>query len=268
MYGLKTNIIALISLLLFSLAVAGCTSSENGDKTQENASQKEVYIVAAASMTDAVKEIGANYEKQHPDVKLMYNFGSSGALQSQIEQGAPADVFISAAQKQMNALEEENLIDKATRKDLLENKVVLIVPKDSTLVLDDFAAAATDKVSKIALGEPKSVPVGQYSEEIFTNLNVWADIKAKAVYASDVRQVLSWVETDEVDCGVVYATDAAISDKVKVLLEAPAGTHKPVVYPAAMVSSSKNPEIAKDFLAYLSQDEQKAILAKYGFDVK
>ncbi|WP_303998056.1 molybdate ABC transporter substrate-binding protein [Megamonas hypermegale] len=268
MYGLKTNIIALISLLLFSLAVAGCTSSENGDKAQENASQKEVYIVAAASMTDAVKEIGANYEKQHPDVKLMYNFGSSGALQSQIEQGAPADVFISAAQKQMNALEEENLIDKATRKDLLENKVVLIVPKDSTLVLDDFAAAATDKVSKIALGEPKSVPVGQYSEEIFTNLNVWADIKAKAVYASDVRQVLSWVETGEVDCGVVYATDAAISDKVKVLLEAPAGTHKPVVYPAAMVSSSKNPEIAKDFLAYLSQDEQKAILAKYGFDVK
>ncbi|WP_407466582.1 molybdate ABC transporter substrate-binding protein [Megamonas hypermegale] len=268
MYGLKTNIIALISLLLFSLAVAGCTSSENGDKAQENASQKEVYIVAAASMTDAVKEIGANYEKQHPDVKLMYNFGSSGALQSQIEQGAPADVFISAAQKQMNALEEENLIDKATRKDLLENKVVLIVPKNSTLVLDDFAAAATDKVSKIALGEPKSVPVGQYSEEIFTNLNVWADIKAKAVYASDVRQVLSWVETGEVDCGVVYATDAAISDKVKVLLEAPAGTHKPVVYPAAMVSSSKNPEIAKDFLAYLSQDEQKAILAKYGFDVK
>lgn len=172
-------------------------------------------------------------------MKLMYNFGSSGALQSQIEQGAPADVFISAAQKQMNALEEENLIDKATRKDLLENKVVLIVPKDSTLVLDDFAAAATDKVSKIALGEPKSVPVGQYSEEIFTNLNVWADIKAKAVYASDVRQVLSWVETGEVDCGVVYATDAAISDKVKVLLEAPAGTHKPVVYPAAMVSSSK-----------------------------
>lgn len=268
MYGLKTNIIALISLLLFSLAVAGCTSSENGDKAQENASQKEVYIVAAASMTDAVKEIGANYEKQHPDVKLMYNFGSSGALQSQIEQGAPADVFISAAQKQMNALEEENLIDKATRKDLLENKVVLIVPKNSTLVLDDFAAAATDKVSKIALGEPKSVPVGQYSEEIFTNLNVWADIKAKAVYASDVRQVLSWVEMGEVDCGVVYATDAAISDKVKVLLEAPAGTHKPVVYPAAMVSSSKNPEIAKDFLAYLSQDEQKAILAKYGFDVK
>ena len=177
-------------------------------------------------------------------------------------------MFISAAQKQMNALEEKNLIDKSTRKDLLENKVVLIVPKDSTLALNDFADVAGDKVNKIALGEPKSVPVGQYSEEIFTNLNVLDNVKAKAVYASDVRQVLSWVETGEVDCGVVYATDAAISDKVKVLLEAPADTHKPVVYSVAVVSSSKNPEIAKDFLAYLSQNEQKVILEKYGFDVK
>lgn len=268
MRGLKTNIIALISLLLFGLIVAGCGSSENEKQAQNTASQKEVYIVAAASMTDAVKEIGANYEKQHPDVKLMYNFGSSGALQSQIEQGAPADVFISAAQKQMDALEEKNLIDKSTRKDLLENKVVLIVPKDSTITLNDFADVATDKVQKIALGEPKSVPVGQYSEEIFTNLNVLDTVKSKAVYASDVRQVLSWVETNEVDCGVVYATDAAISDKVKVLLEAPANTHKPVIYPVAMVTSSKNPEIAKDFLAYLSQDDQKVILEKYGFDVK
>lgn len=268
MYGLKTNIIALVSFVLFSLVIAGCSSLENEEKTQDTASQQEVYIVAAASMTDAVKEIGTNYEKQHSDVKLMYNFGSSGALQSQIEQGAPADVFISAAQKQMNALEEKNLIDKSTRKDLLENKVVLIVPKDSTLALNDFADVAGDKVNKIALGEPKSVPVGQYSEEIFTNLNVLDNVKAKAVYASDVRQVLSWVETGEVDCGVVYATDAAISDKVKVLLEAPADTHKPVVYPVAMVSSSKNPEIAKDFLAYLSQNEQKVILEKYGFDVK
>ena len=268
MYGLKTNIITLISLLLFGLIVAGCGFSETEKQAQNTASQKEVYIVAAASMTDAVKEIGANYEKQHPDVKLMYNFGSSGALQSQIEQGAPADVFISAAQKQMDALEEKDLIDKSTRKDLLENKVVLIVPKDSTITLNDFADVATDKVQKIALGEPKSVPVGQYSEEIFTNLNVLDTVKSKAVYASDVRQVLSWVETNEVDCGVVYATDATISDKVKVLLEAPANTHKPVIYPVAMVTSSKNPEIAKDFLAYLSQNAQKVILEKYGFDVK
>lgn len=270
MQGIKKIFTVFLAICMFGVLISGCGNSEN--QTTENSStgteQKEVYISAAASMTDAVKEIGANYEKQHPDVKLNYSFGSSGALQTQIEQGAPSDVFISAAQKQMNALEEKSLIDKTTRRDLLENKVVLIIPKDSNLDLDSFADVATDKVSKIALGEPKGVPVGQYSEEIFKNLNVLDTVKEKAVYGSDVRQVLGWVETGEVDCGVVYATDAAISDKVKVLLEAPADTHKPVIYPAAVVSSSKNPEIAKDFLDYLSTDEVKAIFTKYGFSVK
>lgn len=268
MYQLKKNFVALILLLLFSFIISGCDTVQTEKKAEEDTSVKEVYIVAAASMTDAVKEIGANYEKQHPNVKLMYNFGSSGALQAQIEQGAPADVFISAAQKQMDALEQENLIDKSTRRDLLENKVVLIVPKDSTLTLNDFSDIASDKVQKIALGEMKSVPVGQYSEEIFTKLNILDEIKPKAVYASDVRQVLGWVEAGEVDCGVVYATDAAISDKVKILLTAPEDTHKPVIYPVAMVTSSKNPEIAKDFLTFLGENEQKAVLEKYGFEVK
>lgn len=268
MYQLRKNFIILISLLLFSFIISGCAAVQSENGTEKNGAQKEVYIAAAASMTDAVKEIGANYEKKHPDVKLMYNFGSSGALQSQIEQGAPADVFISAAQKQMDALEQKNLIDKSTRRDLLENKVVLIVPKDSTLTLNSFSDAAGDAVEKIALGEMKSVPVGQYSEEIFTNLGILDKVKSKAVYASDVRQVLSWVETGEVDCGIVYATDAAISDKVKVLLTAPENTHKPVIYPIAMVSSSSNPEISKDFISFLGEDEQKAVLEKYGFAVK
>lgn len=268
-----TKLIALI-ICLCALLIAGCGNSSDEKASSDQASsstqanQKEVYIVAAASMTDAIKEIGANYEKEHPDVKLMYSFGSSGALQTQIEQGAPADVFISAAQKQMNALDDKGLIDKSTRKDLLENKVVLIVPKDSNLQLDNFADIASDKVKKIALGEPKAVPVGQYSEEIFKSYNITDAVTPKAVYASDVRQVLGWVETGEVDCGIVYATDAAISDKVKVLMTAPDDSHKPVIYPVAMVNSSKNPDIAKDFIAFLSQDEQKNILEKYGFDVK
>lgn len=270
------NIVILVMFCLLTVVFAGCGNTSQENSSQKTEKQQDVYIVAAASMTDAIKEIGANYEKEHPNVKLTYNFGSSGALQTQIEQGAPADVFISAAQKQMNALDEKGLIDKSTRKDLLENKVVLIVPKDSELSLNDFADVATDKVNKIALGEPKAVPVGQYSEEIFSNLKILDAsnlkildaMKQKAVYASDVRQVLGWVETGEVDCGIVYATDAAISDKVKVLMEAPENTHKPVVYPIAMVNSSKNPDVAKDFIAYLSQDAQKNILAKYGFNVK
>lgn len=259
-----TNIIFFIMLCLIISLIAGC-GSENKDKTIK---QEEIYILAAASMTDAIQEIGANYEKEHKNIKLVYSFGSSGALQTQIEQGAPADVFISAAQKQMNVLDQKDLLDKSTRKDLVENKIVLIVPKESNLKIDSFSDLASDKVTKIALGEPKAVPVGQYSEEIFSNLNILDNVKSKAVYASDVRQVLSWIETGEVDCGLVYATDAAISDKVKVLFEAPSDTHKPIIYPVAMLKSSSHQEEAKDFINYLTNNESKTVLEKYGFTVK
>lgn len=259
-----TNIIFFIMLCLIISLIAGC-GSENKDKTIK---QEEIYILAAASMTDAIQEIGANYEKEHKNIKLVYNFGSSGTLQTQIEQGAPADVFISAAQKQMNVLDQKDLLDKSTRKDLVENKIVLIVPKESNLKIDSFSDLASDKVTKIALGEPKAVPVGQYSEEIFSNLNILDNVKSKAVYASDVRQVLSWVETGEVDCGLVYATDAAISDKVKVLFEAPSDTHKPIIYPVAMLKASSHQEEAKDFINYLTNNESKTILEKYGFTIK
>ncbi len=259
-----TNIIFFIMLCLIISLIAGC-GSENKDKTIK---QEEIYILAAASMTDAIQEIGANYEKEHKNIKLVYSFGSSGALQTQIEQGAPADVFISAAQKQMNVLDQKDLLDKSTRKDLVENKIVLIVPKESNLKIDSFSDLASDKVTKIALGEPKAVPVGQYSEEIFSNLNILDNVKSKAVYASDVRQVLSWVETGEVDCGLVYATDAAISDKVKVLFEAPSDTHKPIIYPVAMLKASSHQEEAKDFINYLTNNESKTILEKYGFTIK
>ena len=260
----STNIIFLMIFCLIISLIAGC-STENKDKT---AKQQEIYVLAAASMTDAIQEIGANYEKEHKNIKLVYNFGSSGALQTQIEQGAPADVFISAAQKQMNVLDKKDLLDKSTRKDLVENKIVLIVPTKSNLKINSLSDLASDKVTKIALGEPNAVPVGQYSEEIFSKLNILDNVKSKAVYASDVRQVLSWVETGEVDCGLVYATDAAISDKVKVLFEAPGDTHKPIIYPVAMLKSSSHQEEAKDFINYLTNNESKTVLEKYGFTVK
>ncbi|MBQ7492903.1 MAG: molybdate ABC transporter substrate-binding protein, partial [Selenomonadaceae bacterium] len=146
------------------------------------------------------------------------------------------------------------------------NEVVLIVPIDSDKNISDFNDAATAKVEKIALGEPKGVPVGQYSEEIFSALNILDAVKAKAVYGSDVRQVLAWTESGEVDCGVVYATDAAISDKVKVICAAPDGTHKPVIYPAAAIKSSKNLDAAKKFLDFTGSDAAKKVFVKYGFD--
>ena len=225
----------------------------------------ELHVSAAASLTNVMNELAEAYNKDNPNVKIIFNFGSSGALQQAIENGGQADLFYSAAQKQMNALEEKGELVEGTRKDLLRNEVVLIVPADSTKDIASYDDVATAKVEKIALGEPKGVPVGQYSEEIFTALGILDAVKVKAVYGSDVRQVLAWTESGEVDCGVVYATDAAISDKVKVICAAPESTHKPVIYPAAVIKSSKNLDAAKKFLDFTSSDAAKKIFAKYGF---
>lgn len=225
----------------------------------------ELTISAAASLTDVMDELFTLYQKQEPGVTFVPNYGASGTLQTQIEEGAPADLFFSAAQKQMNTLEEKGLLLDGSRRDLLENKVVLIVPKDSTAGIASYEDVSTGKVKTIALGEPKGVPVGQYSEEIFTSLGSLEQVKAKATYGSDVRQVLTWVESGEVDCGVVYATDAATSDKVSIVFEAPEGSCKPVVYPAAILKDSENAETSQKFLDFLSTDEAKALFEKYGF---
>ena len=227
----------------------------------------ELHISAAASLTNAMNDLAKVYATDNPNVKIVFNFGSSGALQQAIENGGETDLFFSAAQKQMNALDEKDELADGTRKDLLRNEVVLIVPNDSDKKISAFTDAATDKVTKIALGEPAGVPVGQYSEEIFNALNILDAVKSKAVYGSDVRQVLAWTESGEVDCGVVYATDAAISDKVKVAATAPKGSHKPVIYPAAAIKSSKNLDAAKKFLDFTGSDAAKKVFEQYGFKV-
>lgn len=260
-----------LKLVLSSLLVIGVIASGCGGEKKEAtkaAAPVELYVSAAASMTDAMKEIGGEYEKKNPSVKLVFNFASSGALQQGIEQGAPADIFVSAAQKQMNTLEKKGLLADGTRKDLLVNKVVLIVPKDSKLQLTKFEDVLKGEVKKIGLGEPKGVPVGQYSEEIFNKLGILDQVKTKGVYGSNVRQVLSWVETGEVDAGVVYATDAAVSKGNKVICNAPEGSHKPVIYPMAIIKSTKQLDAAKAFSAYLAGADGKKVFEKYGFAVK
>lgn len=240
-------------------------SDVSAAESSTSSKKVELVISAAASLTDAAADISERYKAIAPNVITTFSFGSSGALQTQIEEGAPSDIFMSAAKKQMTALEEKGLISEDTKKDLLVNKVVLISPSGSTKGIAKFEDAATSKVSKIALGEPGSVPVGQYSEEIFTSLGILDKVKAKANYGSDVRQVLTWVEGGEVDCGVVYATDAATSQKVKVICEAPKDSHKPVVYPVAVLKSSKHPNEAKAFLDFLSKPEAVKVFEKYGF---
>lgn len=271
---MKKEVRSLLVMFLISvtLTMIGCAQKAKITETPVPApltmpKPVTLTISAAASLTNAMGEIKTLYTKEKPNVTINYNFGASGALQQQIEQGASADLFFSAATKQMNALQKKGLILDNTKVDLLGNTVVLIVKSDSESGISDFKDATSDKIKKIALGEPKTVPVGQYSEEIFTSLSILDKVKAKAVYGSDVKQVLSWVETGNVDAGVVYGTDAKTSEKVKVAALAGKDLYKtPVVYPVAVIKASKNIEDTKTFLKFLSSNKAKEVFAKYGFD--
>lgn len=221
-------------------------------------------VSAAASLKDAMEEIKTAYTTQKPNVTITYNFGSSGSLQQQIEQGADVDLFLSAATKQMDALQEKGLILEDTRRNFLENKIVLVAPADSTKVTK-FQDLTSADVKNIGLGQPDSVPVGQYAKDVLTYLKLFDAIEKKVVYGKDVKEVLTWVETGNADAGIVYETDAKVSDKVKVVATAPEGSHKPVYYPAAVIKASKNVDAAKDFINYLYGSDTKTVFEKYGF---
>lgn len=249
--------------------LAGCGSSaENtesaGSAADSTAASGAVTIYAAKSMTDCLDELIADYNEANPNVEISANYASSGDLQSQIENGAPCDMFLSAAQTQMDALEEEELIDTNSRSDLLTNEAVLVVPTDSDAVAS-FEDLAKDSVTKVAIGDPESVPAGQYAQEILTNLNIWDAVYAKAVLGSDVRQVLAWCETGEVDAGIVYATDAAVTDEVKVVCAAPEDSCDPVVYPIALTTEGADNTAAADFLAFLQSADAAQVFEAYGF---
>lgn len=253
--------VILVGLLTFTLFLAGCGS--NPAPTTQSAS-KEIYVSAAASLRDALTEIQKNYQQKNSNIKLIYNFGGSGSLQRQIEQGAPADIFFSAGKSQMDALEKENLLVKATRKDLVGNVLVLVVPKAQSKVANLQDLTKTDVV-KVGIGSPDSVPAGKYAQEAMNSLHLWNDVKPKLVFTEDVSQVLRYVETGNVDAGVVYQSDAQSSDKVKVVTSFPANSHSPIVYPAAVLNTSKNQKEANDFFNYLTSPEAQKVFEKYGF---
>lgn len=253
---MKRAITGLLIFLFVVSFIAGCGS--------QAAKPVGLTVSAASSLKDAMEEIKNVYAQENSKVKITYNFGASGALQQQIEQGAPADLFISAAAKNMDDLKNKGLIIEDTKKDLLLNEVVLVVPKNSSGI-NSFNDLESDKIKKLALGEPDSVPAGKYGQEILTKLGIWEKCKGKAVYAKDVRQVLNYVETESAEAGIVYQTDAKVSDQVKIVAAAPSGSHTPVVYPLAVVKSSKNVSAAKEFANFLAGDKARAVFEKYGF---
>lgn len=223
-------------------------------------------ISAASSLTDVLMEIEKLYEADNPNVALTMNYGSSGSLARQICQGAPVDVFISAANKQMDDLEKDKLLVENSRKVLLKNGLVLIAPKDSDKV-KGFDSLTTDGVKLIACGEPESVPAGKYTRESLAKLGLWDKIQSKLVFAKDARQLLTYIESNNADAGFVYTTDARISDKVKVVLTVDEKSHSPIVYPGAVIASSKSQATSQDFLNYLSGVKARSVFEKYGFIV-
>ena len=278
----------IVSLLLVSamtaVLAAGCGSSEeNTDAsdssqseteadTQEEGQEEsgedektEILVAAAASLEYAYEdELIPMFEEQNPDITVSGTYDSSGKLQTQIEEGMEADVFMSAATKQMDALTEEGMIEEDSVTDLLENKIVLITSADSQLELSSFEDIT--KADTIVIGDPASVPVGQYSEEALTNLGLWDQVLAKASLGTNVTEVLNWVAEGSAQAGIVYATDAATTDKVKVVAEAPEDSlAEPAIYPVGIVSASENKEAAEKFVEFLKSDEAIQIFEDYGF---
>ena len=223
----------------------------------------ELHVFAAASLTNIMTDVANLYNQDHPNVKLTFTFDSSGTLQTQIEQGAACDVFLSAAQKQMDALAGENLIDAASRVNLWGNQLVLVVPRGNPAGITSFADAAT-KAKTIALGN-SDVPAGQYAQQVFTNMGVWDQIQAIATLGSDVKEVTSWVSQGAADCGVVYATDATTAG-LQIVASPPDGTlTTPVTYPGAVTGSSANGADAQVFLAFLQSAACKQLFTAAGF---
>ncbi|RCJ28472.1 molybdate ABC transporter substrate-binding protein [Nostoc minutum NIES-26] len=228
------------------------------------AADANLLVSAAASMKDVMEEIKPLYQQSKPNININYNFGASGALLQQIQQGAPVDVFISAGKKQVDTLEQQGQLVPGTRGILAKNRLVLIVPKNVVGVTSLYNLKDS-KIKKIAIGEPRSVPAGQYAEQVLQKLKIYEQIKPKFVYSNNVRQVLAAVESGNADAGLVYLTDAKISDKVKVVVAADEKYHSPIVYPIAALKSSKNIQAAKEFIQFLSGEQAKNVLKKYGF---
>ncbi len=230
------------------------------------ASHAETISVAAAiSLRDALSSAAKQYKAETGD-EVEFSFASSGQLANQILNGAPVDLFISAANKQIDELSKAGTIDDATRKVVAGNSLVLIVPADSKSPPDSLTALKGNGIARIAIGEPRTVPAGQYAQEALKHAGVIEAIKEKLIFGANVRQVLDYVQRGEVSAGLVYATDAKIAgDKVRVAATVDSAEHEPIVYPAAIVKASKKAGAAKKFLDFLLSEKGQAALKEFGF---
>jgi molybdate transport system substrate-binding protein len=226
----------------------------------------EILVSAAASLTDVLNEIGNSYQSKSGHA-VRFNFGPSSGLARQIEEGAPADIFFSADLPQMDALEKKKLLEPGTRKNLLSNQLVIIVPADSKITVSSPKDLLKADIKKIALAEPSTVPVGVYTTKYLTGEGLWNQVKSKIVPVQDVRATLASVESGNVEAGFVYKTDAATSKKVKIVYEVPVDKGPKITYPVAIVKESKRKDAARDFMTYIQSPTVRETFKKYGFVV-
>ena len=258
------TVVVITKLTILILLVVGLPGCRTETSPSGKSSANELTISAAVSLKDAFNEIAALNEKRN-EATIHFNYGASGTLQKQIESGAPVDVFASAGAKQVDELAAKGLIVSSTRKDFARNVLVLITPTNST-ALNSFTDLTKPEVKKVSIGNPKTVPAGQYTEQAFNKLNLLPHIQSKLIYAEDVRQVLDYVVRGEVDAGVVYSSDAlSAGTKVKVVARAADDSHDPILYPIAIVKESHQQEAAQRFIDLVLSAEGQSILAKHGF---
>jgi len=262
---MKKRVSLVLSILLFIVSLVGCTKNK-ANESQNDSSQKEtiITVAAAASLKNCMEDkLIPMFQEKYPNIKVQGTYDSSGKLQFQIQEGADIDVFMSAAIKQMKELNEKGLISENSIVELLENKVVLITPKENDKGIKTFEDIV--KSDKIAIGDPASVPAGQYAKELFENLKLWEVVSSKASLGTNVTEVLTWVAEGSADAGVVYSTDAASNNKVEVVAEAKEGTVAKVIYPIGIIKSTKNNDSAKAFTDFLQSDEVIKVFETYGF---
>lgn len=243
-----------IVFFIFITLFLGCVSDKHN----------ELSVFAAISLKDALTEIGVGFTDKH-NVKIYYNFGASTTLQRQIEKGASVDIYISASSHQLDALQQQDLIDSTTRQDLLTNELVVVTHKDNRLSLDKLNDLTDPKIEKIAIGQPGIVPAGTYTKESLVQQNLWDKIHSKLIFGNNVRSTLAFVSTRTVDLGIVYQTDVRISNNIKIVLDIPTDTYSKIKYPAAVISNTKQKELATEFISYLESEFASDIFNRYGF---
>jgi len=249
--------VATAFLILLVLVLPSC-------RTRKPSSGNELTVSAAVSLKDAFDEI-AKLDEKRTGTKIQFNYGASGALQKQIESGAPVDIFASAGVKQMDALAAKGLIVPATRMDFARNELVLVVPAQGKIIAS-FSDLTNPAVKKVAIGNPQTVPAGQYAQQTLNRLELLPEVQSKLIFAEDVRQVLDYVVRDEVDAGIIYSSDASgAGDKVRMVAQAPEDSHYPIRYPIAAVKESRQQDAAQKFIDLVLSPEGQSILIKHGF---